>query len=209
MRYALLLIGCLTLSACGGGQSSDFRPYLAGKGMEPPTPEMFQHCHAYGCQQITPIMLNQKEWAKIEKTFKPRPKTAEAERKAIAKAVGVFETIVGPLAGTENDVYGTFVKTGAGQLDCVDESTNTTVYLSLLEQKKLLKFHTPQAPTARVPIIHAGRWPHQTAVVRQTDTGALYAVDSWFHNNGTDAEIVPMAEWKDGWKPKLRHGSFY
>lgn len=208
-RILPLLLVCITLAGCGA-QFSDYHGYLAKKGVGDPAPEAFSHCHAYGCQKITDISLDKKQWKAIEKAFRPKPKNAQAERKAIAKAIGTFETTVGKIAGTDTDVYGTFVQTGRDQLDCVDESTNTTVYLALLEQKKLIRFHTTQAPTARLPLIHyAGRWPHQTAVIAETATGAFFAVDSWFHNNGANAEIVPLEAWKDGWKPKERHGSFY
>ena len=70
-----------------------------------------------------------------------------------------------------------------------------------MQQKGLLKFHTVQSPTVRLPIIHAGRWPHQTAVISQNKNGQFYAVDSWFQDNGSPAEIVRLETWKDGWKP--------
>jgi hypothetical protein len=88
------------------------------------------------------------------------------------------------------------------QHDCVDESLNTTIYLTLLEQKGLLRHHNVEDPTVRLPIIHSGRWPHQTAVISEIETSKFYAVDSWFHDNGAKAEIVPLRKWKDGWKPK-------
>lgn len=125
----------------------------------------------------------------------------EAERERIKTAIGLFEQKVGAKTGTSVDIHGTFFKTGKYQLDCVDESTNTTVYLSLLQQKGLIRFHRVEGPSVRLPLIHAGRWPHQTAVITELNTSEFFAVDSWFHDNGAPAEIISLKEWKEGWKP--------
>jgi hypothetical protein len=45
-------------------------------------------------------------------------------------------------------------------------------------------------------------WPHSTAVIRQLDTQARYAVDSWFFDNGQPATIVPFELWKAGYIPE-------
>lgn len=203
MRNAPLLTSLILLAACASAyDGGDYKMYLAKKNVAQPTSELVHHCHAYGCQAISKVELTKADWKKIQKIFKSKSKNAEAERKKIAKAIGVFEQIVGAKDGTDKDVRGTFVESGRYQLDCVDESTNTTMYLALLQDKKLLKFHDVQAPTARVPIIHAGRWPHQTAVIRDIKTGEFYVVDSWFHDNGADAEIIDLKTWKSGWKPE-------
>ena len=201
---SLIPLTLLTLSACSGAPG-DYKSYLQGRKIGLSTPESIRHCHGYGCQRISNVSITEKDWRKITAIFLPRTKTPEAERQKIAKAIGLFERTVGPLDGTQFDERGTFRKTGDRQLDCVDESTNTTTYISLLENAGLLKFHTLAGPTMRFPVVHAGRWPHQTAVIRETESGTLYAVDSWFRDNGADADIIPLKEWKQGWKPPDVH----
>lgn len=203
MRIAVIL-SVLLLAACSSGPG-DYQSYLAGRQVGPSTPENIRHCRAYGCKIITNVHINEKDWRQIVKIFRPKAKNAEQERQRIAKAIGLFERKIGPLTGTDHDERGTFRNTGEDQLDCVDESTNTTTYLAILEQEKLLKFHTVQGPTMRFPIVHAGRWPHQTAVITETKTGIPYAVDSWFRDNGADADIIELKEWKEGWKPPDVH----
>ncbi len=200
----LMALSLLALTACSGAPG-DYKSYLQSREIGLSTPESIRHCHAYGCQRISNINITKKDWRKITAIFRPRAKNAAAERLKIAKAIGLFERTVGPLAGTQFDERGTFRKTGNNQLDCVDESTNTTTYISLLENAGLLKFHTLAGPTMRFPIVHAGRWPHQTAVIRETGSGILYAVDSWFRDNGAEADIIPLKEWKQGWKPPDVH----
>jgi len=201
MKHFLTITGLLLLTACTT-QAPSLDIYLTHKGLEKPSKTTFQHCQGYGCKIIKPVALSKAEWKKIDKFFSPAPKTAAAERHILSAVIGHFETLVGAKTGTSQDKAGTFGTLGDAQLDCVDESTNTSIYLTLLAQRGLLRFHTIEAPTMRLPIIHAGRWPHQTAVIHETLTGERFAVDSWFHDNGAPADIIPLNLWKDGWKPK-------
>lgn len=113
-----------------------------------------------------------------------------------------MEKIVGGLTGTEEDVRGTFRKTGRLQLDCVDESTNTTAYLIAFAERGYLKHHTVEGPSSRFLLHGRPGWPHQTAVIKETETGQRYAIDSWFYDNGHPAVSVPLEEWSDGWTPR-------
>ncbi len=36
----------------------------------------------------------------------------------------------------------------------------------------------------------------------EVGSGQSYAVDSWFHDNGVPAEIVPLPDWLSGWMPR-------
>lgn len=200
-RYLGLIAACAVLFGCAQKQES-YQYYLQGKNVELPGAEKFQHCYGYGCKRVINVALNNKEWREIDTIFQPAPKSAARERQAVSVAIGVMETLVGGITGTKADIAGTFKNLGRYQHDCVDESTNTTVYLALLEKRGHLRFHSIEGPTTRVPLIdYMGRWPHQTAVISEKETGKFYAVDSWFHDNGKPAEIVTLRRWKAGWKP--------
>lgn len=206
MNNFIFIIFAFFLSACAApppGQPHPYEGYLNQKGIELPRPEEFQHCRGYGCAIRDRVSLNKKEWKQVAQNFK-KVKTAEQERAAISRSIGWFERNVGEKTGTSVDVAGTFSKVGKFQLDCVDESTNTTIYLSMLEQKKLLKFHKVSRPTSRGPLTgmaHGRFWPHFTAVIYDAETGQPYAVDSWFRDNGQPADIVTIREWIYGWGP--------
>jgi hypothetical protein len=199
-RIALLSV--LILGGCMSQDYKSYENYIHYKRLPAPTVQQFPHCYGYGCPSHYLVELNDRNWKDIEKIFKPRPKTAEQERRRIEIAIGRFETIVGKLTGTDKDVGDTFKQTGDGQLDCVDESTNTSIYLDLLRQKGLLRFHAIEQPQIRLPFSGGGYWIHQTAVIRDLKTGQQYAVDSWFDDNGHPAYVVPFNEWKYGWKPE-------
>ncbi|HPF78075.1 MAG TPA: hypothetical protein PLF01_02175 [Alphaproteobacteria bacterium] len=205
MRKYCLPVLCLILGGCSGGNYQD---YLRMQDIQPPTTEKFTHCYNYGCQTKVVLPLPSYTQDKLRKLFNPAPKTAEEERQKVSAAIGIFETDIGEIAGTKDDYHGTFRlyqddsdTTRKFQQDCVDESTNTTTYLGLLKAMDLLKFHEPAFPTARQPFANGNHWWHQTAVMRDTQSNILYAVDSWFRDNGYPAFVVPLEEWKDGWSP--------
>lgn len=196
MKYLPLL---LLLAACASNPYDSLNAYLQKRAVTPPTANSFQSCRAYGCQKIDTIELTDSKWKEIDTIFNPPAKSAEQEREKISKALASFETIVGDITGTSEDIWGTFQKTGHKQQDCVDESTNSSIYMRVLEKRGHLKFHIPRVPQSRVLFM---RWPHQTAVITEIETGQEYAVDSWFHNNGKPAEIIELDTWKKGWKPE-------
>lgn len=204
MTRKAVLIPLFLLSACGMNNHAETA--LKRKNIQITSTETFDHCYGYGCVKKVETEFEAQDWAKIERIMRATT-SAEKERENIKKAIGAFEQIVGEKTGTKTDKGGTFAKMFSKdtQQDCVDESLNTTIYLTLMQQKGLLKFHKVSAPNVRLPIIHAGRWPHQTAVMQGIESQKLYAVDSWFHDNGYDAEIVTLESWKDGWKPEKYH----
>lgn len=200
-KPVFIALSCLMLSGCMKHYSS-YESYMDRRGLPMPvTKTAFPHCSGYDCSTVQIANFWPREWKEVEKQFKPRAKTPEKEREQIAKAIQKMEQIIGPITGTDGDLGDTFRKTGAGQLDCVDESTNTSVYLDLLIQEKLVRHHDLAAPAARAPF---GRWPHQTAVIIEKESAIPYAVDSWFDDNGKPIHIVPLKQWEDGWSPDLK-----
>lgn len=198
----LLLLSVFVLGGCVSQDFKTYERYLGSKKIPAPTLERFPHCYGYGCPSHFLVELGKKDYARIDRIFTPRSRTAEQERRRLEIAIGEFERIVGPLTGTDRDVGDTFKQTGDGQLDCVDESTNTTIYLDLLRQRGHLRFHDIEQPQIRLPFTGGGYWIHQTAVIRDRESGEKYAVDSWFDDNGQPAYIVPFDAWKHGWKPE-------
>ncbi len=201
IHNAIPLLALFLISGCADTLYPSMDQYMASKKLKQPTIGSFPHCQNYDCAVVKNVTLGKSEWKRIDKAFGKKAKTAEQEREKIGKIIGVFEEVLGPLTKTEGDREGTFVQTGDGQLDCVDESTNTTVYLTLLQQKGLIKFHEIGQPEVRYPLISGRGWMHQTAVITDIKTGERFAVDSWFEDNGVPAYIVPLEEWRNGWHP--------
>ena len=167
----------------------------------PVTPENFKLCHGYSCTHMAKAGFTAKQWKSIAAIFKSKSKNAAAERSKIAKAVAKMEQYSGAKTGTDEDLpMAGSIKESDRQLDCIDETINTTNYLTRLQDAKLLKFHEVGLPTHRGYLID-GRWPHNTAVIRQTEGNVLYAVDSFYRTNGDEPYILPRQQWLEGWKP--------
>lgn len=189
------------LAACSSLPDKPPRDYLNDKNIAAPKNGTFTFCSQYGCKRRTSLSLTQGDWADIDALFSRPTNNAKEEREKIAAAIGRFEQIIGSRTGTDRDKAGTFRNIGGGQLDCVDESTNTTTYLLLMDERGLLQHHTVAAPDTRFPLVHGGSWPHQTAVIIEKKSAERYVVDSWFYDNGAPATVVPLKLWKTGWKP--------
>lgn len=165
-----------------------------------PTLAGFDMCHGGGCAVEEIVSLSDEEWALVNDEFDPLPENAEQERSAIANAIAAMERTVGAKTGTDTDRGGTFGNSAyPGQLDCNDESVNSTTYLKLMLQADLIQFHEVMDTKTRNFFFNG--WPHTTAVIRDKQSGQLYAVDSWFYDNGVPAVILPLEVWQTGWKP--------
>jgi len=121
-------------------------------------------------------------------------RTAADERHAVREAIGLMERIAGEQTITWMDKArnGNGGPTEQGQLDCIDESTNTDVYLRLFQQRGLLRFHRVLRPVWRAPHLID---THRTAVIQDLADGQRYAVDSWFLDNGFPAYVQPLEDW--------------
>lgn len=194
MKHALLASACLVLCACQGNAA------LYPDAAPPPGPGRFSVCHNHGCAYNDTIGLTPEEWRQVRAAFSPPATDAPQERRQIARAIGLMERLVGARTGTENDKGGTFPGAfRSGQMDCIDEASNTTTYLRLMRADGLMRRHAVEAPATRGYFLFG--WPHTTAVVRDAATGERFAVDSWFFDNGVEPAVVPLEQWRGGWSP--------
>jgi len=195
MRRSFFSLLCLaTLSAHADG------PVITHVLQQNPTLEHFEFCDGGGCAEVQTVGLTRGEWAQIRNEFDPAAASAEDEREHIGNAIALLEQIVGLKTGTDTDRGGTFSNSDyPGQLDCNDESTNTTTYLKLMLKDGLLHFHHPIDTKTRGFFFNG--WPHTTAVMQENASGKKFAVDSWFFDNGQPPVIIPLELWQDGWRP--------
>lgn len=166
-----------------------------------PTPEAFSVCHDLSCHSVSHTSLSQGEWTQIKQLFLPVAESADSERLQIQQAIATMEQIVGKKIGTTHDAAkNRLIGSRRGQLDCIDEATNTSVYLRMLESEGLLQWHETAARTSRG--IFIGRAPHNTATIIDRQTATRYAVDAWYFDNGEPPAIVTLKRWKQGWSPE-------
>ncbi len=216
MRFVVLAgaLGAALLAGCAGtpgGEAAsiaaDFAPdtFVREDIVTQPTPQAFSVCHGGTCARVTQARFEAAQWAQVAALFDAPARGAREERALIAAAIARFENIVGAMTDTADDrPENQLGPSWWSQMDCIDESTNTTTYLRMLAAAGLLKWHRVEARVTRGYFIFG--WPHTTAVVSETGlgetAGAKWAVDSWFHENGRPPEIVPLELWKTGWRPE-------
>ena len=167
-----------------------------------PTPDNYSVCHGHSCAKFAFISLSEHQWLTVKALFKPIASNPVQEREQIKQAIALLEEFTGVQAGTYKDRAENFTKHGLnGQLDCIDESTNTSVYLRMLENAGVLQWHILAHRISRGLFYGDFSAPHTTATIIEKKSNIRYAVDSWFGNNGEPPEIVPLKLWKSGWKP--------
>ena len=191
---ALTAQGCSTTDGYGAlVREFDF--------VERPDPRAFSVCYRHSCNRVEVIGLDPAQWREVRALFPAPADSAAQERERIGRALAYLERAVGKLIDAEHDKRGNlegFLGRG-NQLDCIDESSNSTTYLTLLEGDGLLHWYRTGERSTRGFMIFG--WPHTTATIFDRRTGERWAVDSWFHDNGHPPEILPLSKWRDGWSP--------
>ncbi len=152
-------------------------------------------CYNFGCKTEDVIAISEAEWAEVAGWFRTAAPTPEAERQQIKQAVGWMEVVVGKHTPTHRDT-GLDLDYGGefpGQLDCIDESLNTTTYLRLFENYGLLRHHRVLDRAYRRAIFDQ----HWAGQIEELQSGRRFAVDSWFQANGIMPYVQEMNEWED------------
>ena len=149
----------------------------------------------YGfAQRITETFaMSPADWAEIEAAFTPRAATAAQEREQIRQAVALMEMRAGRSTPAREDRgRNATVPETMGQMDCINESTNTTTYLRLFEQQGLLHHHVVLGRAYRAPVLLDA---HYSAQILEIATSERYVVDSWYLANGLPPIVQPVGEW--------------
>ncbi|MGH1485351.1 MAG: hypothetical protein ACRBCI_03970 [Cellvibrionaceae bacterium] len=183
-----IALSFLCLSACSSMDTSKHEIPLVKQDI---TINALPICYDHGCAVISHIQLSQNTWNNIQSLFSVKQLAFE-ERLAVRQAISLLEkeaslhTPVGiDLPKNTNDIE-------TGRQDCLDESTNTTHFLTLLENNNLLQWHTVGS---RVYRAHFLIDQHYAAQIIHKHTEQRYVVDSWYLANGELPYIQPYEQW--------------
>jgi len=179
----------LTLPALAAETPAVATPPGAGTPVGP-----FPICYNYGCKVKALVTLSPAEWAEVEGWFQPAATTAEEERRQLRNAHGWLEVMVGNHTPIHRNL-GQLPQTDQwpGQLDCVDESLNTTTYLSLFESKGLMRFHRVVERAYRRTLFDQ----HWAGQIEELDTAARWVVDGWWYDFGQLPDVQAYEQWSD------------
>jgi hypothetical protein len=201
-----LLIASLTLAACTYERTGAPARHYSEFRVSPPTQtNKVEICHAYTCKLKSPYYFRKGDVANLAALMRKvkRNDTPAEERRAIAYAIGRMETDVGKKLGLKDNPGMSFRSSGdPTQQDCVDEATNTTSYLLVLQANGLIKHHVVETPMAKGNVLKGlvrGQpveyWPHWAAVIKEKKTGQRYAVDSWPFPMGENPGVQKIEDW--------------
>ncbi|WP_378952289.1 hypothetical protein [Mesorhizobium sp. ANAO-SY3R2] len=182
----VLLAGALVVLACVA---------VSHRVAAAPESKRIQICHGYGCAFRSTLVLGPGDAQRFASLLAAGRASPKAERAAISRAVSYFEGRAQQVTGVRDQPKSEFGASKIkGQMDCVDESTNTDALLRYLQGRGLFRYHKVEARTSRGFLLD-GRYPHWTAVIRAPD-GVRWVVDSWYAPMGGAPDIFPLSEWK-------------
>lgn len=160
-----------------------------------PTESQMIVCHGYDCRLKTSLAVSTRDSAYFAKVMNDGKDSPNSERAAISKAIQYFEDRAADAIGVRDKGKSTLTDSGhKGQMDCIDESTNSRTLLLYLQGRNLLKYHKVLGNVSRGLMID-GRYPHSTALISDP-AGAKWAVDSWYEPMGGAPDILPLGEWQ-------------
>lgn len=194
MRRWLGRFGILLLAPLAAGCTSVSSNYSGEITVAKPTRIIV--CHGFDCSYQTRYNVSEEDWSRFAEIMATGVESAEAERKAIGLANMFYEERAALAIGVRDAAKSNIKQSRAkGQMDCIDESTNTRSFLLFLDENGWLKHHNVLRNVSRGVFID-GRYPHSTAVITDKQSGEKWAVDSWYEATGVAPDIVPLAYWK-------------
>jgi hypothetical protein len=154
-------------------------------------------CHGYGCMRRMAISVDGAWLSRARETLRGSQGSPDAERRALGEVIRSYTAYIATSLGGKPDAPGSPPQMSGvyGQMDCLDETANTTSVLLVLQEQGLLAHHAVQYPESRGFFLD-GRYPHFTAVITEKRTGTAWAVDPWKKAPGQRPDILPLTRWR-------------
>lgn len=201
MRKATPLFISATLAGLAWALPSAASPgaarWFQSQGYVSPAGTRIIACHGYGCARRQAISVDGPWLSRAGSLLKVGRSSPEAERRALAQVVSAYTAYLAAAIGGRPDVPGSPVQMSGvhGQMDCLDETANTTSLLLVLQEQGLLTYHRVRSPESRGFFLD-GRYPHFSAVITERSSGQEWAVDPWRRAPGQKPEILPLNRWR-------------
>jgi len=162
----------------------------------PPSATSMTVCYGFVCRSREVLTFTPADRRTLTRILAGGRSSAAAERAAVQKAVVWFDRRMGPVIGTSKRVARADFRSGDDRhnFDCWDTTRNVTSLLLVLQQWKLLKFHSVGDPRYRGNVI-AMQTPHNTAVLVEQANRSEWVVDLWTRGYGERPDVMPVAAW--------------
>ncbi|HTS94488.1 MAG TPA: hypothetical protein VMG55_20935 [Stellaceae bacterium] len=204
MKIRLFVTALLALLAAGCASPSSslyLKEYQALYHGREPTPSDFFTCHHWECKSIERVSLTPEEWGQAIAPLAATAPDARSERRQIAQGVVIMEGFTGERMAATPELQGEYFGGDSDELDCIDDSINTWVYMTMLQHEGLLVHHKVGG------IAHGGSLLtmdiRNSAVLVVMATGEEFAIDPTQAKDGGPPPTFPLALWEGDWPPDM------
>ncbi|MEH6952430.1 hypothetical protein V4R08_14015 [Nitrobacter sp. NHB1] len=162
----------------------------------PPTAKSMTVCYGFVCRRRESLDFTSGDRAALTRILAAGRSSAAAERRAVQKAVVWFDRRMGPILGTDKRVARADFRAGDDKhnFDCWDTTRNVTSLLLVLQDWRLLKFHTVGNPHYRGNTLVL-QTPHNTAVLVERATHVEWVVDMWPRGYAQLPDVMTVDRW--------------
>ena len=162
----------------------------------PPSATSMTVCYGFVCRRREILTFTPGDRAALAQLLNAGHASAATERAAVQKAVVWLDRRMGPVIGTNKRVAKADFRyfDDKHNYDCWDTTRNTTSLLLVLQEWKLLKFHSVGDPHYRGNTLVL-QTPHNTAVLVDRATKIEWVVDLWPRGYLQPPDVMTVQKW--------------
>lgn len=179
-------------------------------------------CYNYDCLSTAEVVFTDAQLERVGDWLSYAPNAA-TERRILAQVMARLYRWAGTQTPITADKAGDYADDGVeGRMDCLDHTATNTRLLKMLEARGALRFHRVSETARRTSAL--GLLQHFSATIEtrvlptwqlsaglgqaaplatSAEPAERYVVDTWFHDHGEPAEIMPLKEWLEGGGPDV------
>jgi len=153
-------------------------------------------CSGFGCIYKQTLAFTTDDLEHIQSVMGKGASTPKLERASLAELVAWKERLAQKRLKMRRDTRLSYQRDAGirGQMDCVDESSNTLAFIRIIEKEGLLHHHKAKRIAER-GFLFDGRYPHKTAIISDK-SGKEWAIDSWKKHGGEPPQVIAYSIWK-------------
>ena len=195
-RGILLALICVAPQAAAIELSREVAALYSTVSIYPPSATSMTVCYGFVCRRREILTFTPGDRAALSQILNAGHASAAAERAAVQRAVVWFDRRMGPVIGTNKRVAKADFRyfDDKHNYDCWDTTRNTTSLLLVLQEWKLLKFHTVGDPHYRGNTLVL-QTPHNTAVLVDRATKIEWVVDLWPRGYLQPPDVMTVQKW--------------
>lgn len=185
-----------TRSAQATEMSREVAALYSTVSIYPPSATSMTVCYGFVCRRREILTFTPGDRAALTQILNAGHASAAAERAAVQRAVMWFDRRMGPIIGTNKRVAKADFRyfDDKHNYDCWDTTRNTTSLLLVLQEWKLLKFHSVGDPHYRGNTLVL-QTPHNTAVLVERATRVEWVVDLWPRGYLQPPDVMTVQKW--------------